>query len=86
IGLSKALAQELGSRGITVNVVAPGFVETAMTDVLPAEQKARLISGIPLGRMGRPEDIAAAVAWLASDEASWVTGTTIHVNGGMAML
>ena len=85
IGMSKALAQEVGSRGITVNVVAPGFVETAMTDVLPAEQRAKLIGAIPLGRMGRPDDIAAAVAWLASDEAGWVTGTTIHVNGGMAM-
>ena len=86
IGMSKALAQEVGSRGITVNVVAPGFVETAMTDVLPAEQKAKLTTAIPLGRMGRPDDIASAVAWLASDEAAWVTGTTIHVNGGMAML
>ena len=86
VGMSKALAQEVGSRGITVNVVAPGFVETAMTDGLAAEQKARLVGSIPLGRMGRPEDVAAAVAWLASDEAGWVTGTTLHVNGGMAML
>ena len=85
IGMSKSLAQEVGSRGITVNVVAPGFVETAMTDVLAAEQKAKLVSAIPLGRMGQPADIAAAVAWLASDEAGWVTGTTVHVNGGMAM-
>ncbi len=85
IGMSKSLAQEVGSRGITVNVVAPGFVETAMTAVLPDEQKAKLLGAIPLGRMGRPADIAAAVAWLASDEAGWVTGTTIHVNGGMAM-
>lgn len=86
IGMSKSLAQEVGSRGITVNVVAPGFVETAMTDVLPADQKAKLVAAIPLGRMGQPADIAAAVAWLASDEAAWVTGTTIHVNGGMAMI
>ena len=85
IGMSKSLAQEVGSRGITVNVVAPGFVETAMTDVLAAEQKAKLVGAIPLGRMGQPADIAAAVVWLASDEAGWVTGTTVHVNGGMAM-
>ena len=85
VGMSKALAQEVGSRGITVNVVAPGFVETAMTEGLAAEQKARLVGAIPLGRMGRPDDIGQAVAWLASDEAGWVTGTTIHVNGGMAM-
>ena len=84
--MSKSLAQEVGSRGITVNVVAPGFVETAMTDVLAAEQKAKLIGAIPLGRMGQPADIAAAVVWLASDEAAWVTGTTVHVNGGMAMV
>ena len=85
IGMSKSLAQEVGSRNITVNVVAPGFVETPMTDILAPEQKAKLTAAIPLGRMGRPEDIAAAVTWLASDEAAWVTGTTIHVNGGMAM-
>ena len=84
-GMSKALAQEVGSRGITVNVVAPGFIETPMTDVLPAEQKARLTQAIPLGRMGRPADIAAAVVYLASDEAGWITGATLHVNGGMAM-
>jgi len=86
VGMTKALAQEVGSRGITVNVVAPGFVETAMTDGLAAEQKAKLVGSIPLGRMGRPDDVAAAVAWLASDEAGWVTGTTLHVNGGMAMV
>ena len=85
IGMSKSLAQEVGSRGITVNVVAPGFVETAMTDKLAVEQKAKLVGAIPLGRMGQPADIAAAVIWLASDEAGWVTGTTVHVNGGMAM-
>ena len=86
VGMSKALAQEVGSRGITVNVVAPGFIETAMTEGLTAEQKARLVGAIPLGRMGQPEDVAAAVLWLASDEAAWVTGTTLHVNGGMAMV
>ena len=85
VGMSKALAQEVGSRGITVNVVAPGFIETAMTDALNADQKARLTGAIPLGRMGQPPDVAAAVAYLASDEAGWVTGATLHVNGGMAM-
>jgi 3-oxoacyl-[acyl-carrier protein] reductase len=84
-GMSKSLAQEVGSRGITVNVVAPGFVETPMTDVLDEAQKTRLITAIPLGRMGRPEDVAAAVVYLASDEAAWVTGAVLHVNGGMAM-
>ncbi len=86
VGMTKALAQEVGSRGITVNVVAPGFVETAMTDVLTPEQKSRLAERIPLARLGRPPDIAAAVVYLASDEAAWVTGATLHVNGGMAML
>ncbi len=85
VGMTKALAQEVGSRGITVNVVAPGFVETPMTDALNADQRARLTGGIPLGRMGRPADVAGAVAYLASDEAAWVTGATLHVNGGMAM-
>jgi 3-oxoacyl-[acyl-carrier protein] reductase len=84
-GMSKSLAQEVGSRGITVNVVAPGFVETPMTDVLDAAQKTRLTAAIPLGRMGRPEDVAAAVVYLASDEAAWVTGAVLHVNGGMVM-
>jgi 3-oxoacyl-[acyl-carrier protein] reductase len=86
VGMSKALAQEVGSRGITVNVVAPGFIETPMTDALSADQKTRLTAAIPLGRMGRPGDVAAAVVYLASDEAAWVTGATLHVNGGMAML
>ena len=85
VGMSKALAQEVGSRGITVNVVAPGFVETRMTEGLASEQKAKLTGAIPLGRMGRPADIAAAVVYLASDEAAWITGATLHVNGGMAM-
>lgn len=86
IGMSKSLAQEVGSRGVTVNVIAPGFVQTAMTDVLKDEQKAALLGSIPLGRMGRPEDIASAAVYLASDEAGWVTGATLHVNGGMAMV
>jgi len=86
IGMSKSLAQEVGSRGVTVNVIAPGFIQTAMTDVLKDEQKAALLGSIPLGRMGRPEDIAGAAVYLASDEAAWVTGATLHVNGGMAMI
>jgi 3-oxoacyl-[acyl-carrier protein] reductase len=86
IGMSKSLAQEVASRGITVNVIAPGFVETAMTDALNEAQKAALAERIPLGRIGQPEDIAGAVVYLASDAAGWVTGATLHVNGGMAML
>ncbi|MDA1310697.1 MAG: 3-oxoacyl-[acyl-carrier-protein] reductase [Proteobacteria bacterium] len=86
IGFSKALAGEVANRGITVNVVAPGFIETPMTDVLSDEQRAGLLAGIPAGRLGAPADIAAAVAYLASQEASYVTGATVHVNGGMAML
>lgn len=86
IGMSKALAQEAGSRGVTVNVVAPGFIETPMTDVLSDSVKQKLLDSIPLGKMGSPEDIASAVLYLASDEAGWVTGTTLHVNGGMAMV
>src|ERR1700722_8738430 len=86
VGMTKALAQEVASRGITVNAVAPGFVTTAMTDRLSEQQRTRLTESIPLGRIGKPEDVAAAVAYLASDEAGWVTGATLHVNGGMAML
>ena len=85
-GMTKALAQEVGGRGITVNIVAPGFIETPMTDVLSPEQKAKLSERIPLGRLGQPADIAAAVVYLASAEAGWITGATLHVNGGMAML
>ena len=85
-GMTKALAQEVGSRGITVNLVAPGFIETAMTDKLNAEQRAKLSGAIPLGRMGQPADVAAAVLYLVSNEAAWVTGATLHVNGGMAMI
>ncbi len=86
MGMTKALAKEVGSRSITVNLVAPGFIETAMTSNLGDELKKRMIDGIPAGRMGQPEDVAAAVVYLASDEAAWVTGATLHVNGGMAML
>ena len=86
IGLSKSLAQEVATRGITVNVVAPGFVKTAMTDGLGEAQRAKLLERIPTGRMGTPEDIGAAVVYLASGEAAWVTGQTLHVNGGMAMI
>jgi NAD(P)-dependent dehydrogenase (short-subunit alcohol dehydrogenase family) len=86
VGMSKSLAQEVASRGITVNVVSPGFVDTAMTEVLSDAQKAKLAEQIPLGRIGQPEDIAGAVIYLASDAAAWVTGATLHVNGGMAML
>jgi 3-oxoacyl-[acyl-carrier protein] reductase len=86
VGMSKALAQEVGSRGVTVNVVAPGFIETPMTDVLGEAQRTKLVESIPLGRMGQPADVAAAVVYLASDEAGWVSGATLHVNGGMAMI
>ena len=77
------MARELGSRNITVNSVAPGFIQTDMTDGLADAQKESLLSGIPLGRLGQPEEIASAVAWLASDGGGYVTGTTVHVNGGM---
>jgi 3-oxoacyl-[acyl-carrier protein] reductase len=86
VGMTKALALEVASRGITVNAVAPGFITTAMTDKLPEQQRTKLIESIPLGRIGMPQDVAAAVAYLASDEAAWVTGATLHVNGGMAMI
>jgi 3-oxoacyl-[acyl-carrier protein] reductase len=84
-GFTRALAQEVGSRNITVNSVAPGFIDTDMTRVLGDDQKAKLLERIPLGRLGSPEDIADAVAYLASDRAGYVTGTTLHVNGGMYM-
>jgi 3-oxoacyl-[acyl-carrier protein] reductase len=86
IGMSKSLAQEVASRGITVNCIAPGFITTAMTDKLSDEQKAKLLGAIPAGRMGTPADIAAAAVYLASDEAAYITGQTLHVNGGMAMI
>lgn len=86
IGFSKALAQEVAARGITVNCIAPGFIETPMTDGLTEAQKARLLEAIPIGRLGSPADIAAAAVYLASDQAAYVTGQTLHVNGGMAMI
>ncbi len=86
IGLTKSLAQEVASRGITVNLVAPGFIETPMTDALTDAQRADLSGQIPLGRLGTPKDIAAAVVYLAAEESGWVTGATLHVNGGMAMI
>lgn len=85
IGLTKSVARELATRAITVNAVAPGYIETEMTSGLSEEVTAKLMGEIPLGRLGNPEDIAAAVAYLASDDASYVTGQTIHVNGGMYM-
>jgi 3-oxoacyl-[acyl-carrier protein] reductase len=85
IGLTKSLAQEMGSRGITVNAVAPGFIETDMTGVLPDEVKERMLSLTPLRRLGRPEDVASAVRYLASDEASYITGHVLDVNGGLYM-
>jgi 3-oxoacyl-[acyl-carrier protein] reductase len=85
VGLSKSLARELGSRNITVNCVAPGFIDTDMTRALPEAQKGALLEQIPLGRLGQPEDIAAAVAYLASPAAGYVTGAVLHVNGGMYM-
>ncbi len=86
VGMSKSLAAEVASRGITVNCVAPGFITTAMTDKLNDEQKGRILTQVPAGRMGEVGEIAAAVLYLASPEAGYVTGTTLHVNGGMAML
>jgi 3-oxoacyl-[acyl-carrier protein] reductase len=84
-GMTRALAREIGSRGITVNCVAPGFIDTDMTKDLPEEQQAALKTQIPLGRLGSPDDIAHAVAFLASPQAGYITGTTLHVNGGMYM-
>ncbi|MEC9197133.1 3-oxoacyl-ACP reductase FabG [Donghicola tyrosinivorans] len=86
VGMSKSLAYEVAARGITVNAIAPGFIATAMTDKLNDKQKEAILTQIPAGRMGNPEEIAAAALYLASNEAGYVTGTTIHVNGGMAML
>jgi 3-oxoacyl-[acyl-carrier protein] reductase len=85
IGFTKSLAQEVGSRNITVNAVAPGFIDTDMTRALTEPQRAALLAHIPLGRLGQAEDIAHAVAFLASPRAAYVTGTTLHVNGGMYM-
>jgi 3-oxoacyl-[acyl-carrier protein] reductase len=85
IGFTKSLAREVGSRGITANVIAPGFIDTDMTRALNEEQRTGLSAQVPLGRLGQPEDIAAAVAFLASAEAAYITGETLHVNGGMYM-
>jgi 3-oxoacyl-[acyl-carrier protein] reductase len=86
IGMSKSIAAEIAGRGITVNCIAPGAITTAMTEKLTAEQRARLLGAIPAGRFGTPKDVAAAVVFLASPEAGYVTGQTLHVNGGMAMV
>ncbi len=85
VGFSKSLAREVGSRGITVNVVAPGFIDTDMTQVLSEEQRAGMLQGVPLGRLGEGADIANAVLFLASSGGAYVTGETLHVNGGMVM-
>jgi 3-oxoacyl-[acyl-carrier protein] reductase len=85
IGLSKALAAEVASRNITVNVVAPGFIASPMTDALNDKQREAILATVPMGRLGQGQEIGAAVAYLASDEAAYVTGQTLHVNGGMAM-
>ena len=86
VAMGKSLAQEVASRGVTVNAVAPGLIGTAMTDALDEEQRGAILGRIPAGRMGAPEDVAAAVLYLASEEAAYVTGATLHVNGGMAMV
>lgn len=86
IGMSKSMALEVASRGITINCLAPGFIKTPMTDVLPDKAKEKLLDDIPMSKMGTPEDIANAAVFLASDEAGYITGQTIHVNGGMAMI
>ncbi len=86
IGLTKSLAQELAGRNVTVNAVAPGFIATPMTEVLNDKQKETILGRVPTGRLGTPDDVAAAVLYLASDEANYVTGQTLHVNGGMAMI
>jgi 3-oxoacyl-[acyl-carrier protein] reductase len=86
IGVTKSLAQELASRSVTVNAVAPGFIATPMTDVLNDKQKEAILGRVPAGKLGTPEDIAAAVLYLVSEEAGYVTGQTLHVNGGMAMI
>jgi 3-oxoacyl-[acyl-carrier protein] reductase len=85
-GMTKALAQEVASRGITVNCVAPGMIATAMTDVLSETQREKILAAIPSGRLGSPDDVAACVVFLASEEAAYVTGQSLHVNGGMAMI
>ena len=86
IGFCKSLSQEVASRGITVNVVAPGFIETPMTEMLDEKQREKLLGQVPIGRLGTPDEVASAVIYLAASEASYLTGSTLHVNGGMAMI
>jgi 3-oxoacyl-[acyl-carrier protein] reductase len=86
IAMTKSLAQEVGSRGVTVNAIAPGFIETAMTDALTDKQKESILARVPAGRLGEPDDIAAGALYLASNEGAYVTGQTLHINGGMAMI
>ena len=86
VGMSKALAAEVAQRGVTVNCLAPGFIATAMTDGLTEEQKTRIAQAIPMGRVGTPDEVAAGVLYLASEEARYVTGQTLHINGGLAMI
>ncbi|MDD3370825.1 MAG: 3-oxoacyl-[acyl-carrier-protein] reductase [Alphaproteobacteria bacterium] len=86
IAMSKSMAQEIASRNITVNCIAPGFIASAMTDALNEEQRAKILSGIPMGQIGQPQDVANGVAFLASEEAHYITGQTLHINGGMAMI
>ena len=86
IGMTKSFAQEIATRGVTANCIAPGFIETAMTAELPENVVENMLKSIPQGRMGQADEIAASVAFLASDEASYITGQTLHVNGGMAMI
>jgi 3-oxoacyl-[acyl-carrier protein] reductase len=86
IGMIKAVAHEVASRGITANCVAPGFIETEMSGVLPAQRRQAILDAVPMGRLGVPDEVAASVLFLASDEAAYVTGQTVHVNGGMAMI
>jgi 3-oxoacyl-[acyl-carrier protein] reductase len=84
--MTKSLAQEVASRGVTVNAIAPGFIETAMTDALTDKQKESILARVPAGRLGEPDDIAAGALYLASNEGAYVTGQTLHINGGMAMI
>jgi len=86
VGMSKALAAEVAQRGVTVNCIAPGFIATAMTEALNDEQKARIAQAIPMGRVGTPDEIAAGVLFVASEEARYMTGQTLHINGGLAMI
>jgi 3-oxoacyl-[acyl-carrier protein] reductase len=86
IAMTKSLAQEVASRGVTVNAIAPGFIETAMTDALTDKQKESILARVPAGRLGEPEDVAAGALYLASNEGAYVTGQTLHINGGMAMI